>query len=143
MIIAESEFTIDSPQERVEELLMKAMISALQPEGMDASDERSFVAMVRAKIGPIGLPLDMVGEVVSPTNPMEFMIKFRGQGGIIWLNQKATFTLTPINEGKTEVMCQVDAEGMATLLKTLLMWRIRSFANEILQSFETRLRQWA
>lgn len=72
---------------------MKAMIDALQPEMMEASDEKSFRAVVKTKIGPIALPMRMAGEIISQFNPLEFMTKIRGQGGLIWLDQKAKLYL--------------------------------------------------
>ena len=143
MIIANRKFSVNSPLKRIEPLVMKAMINALQPERMEASDERSFRAIVRAKLGPIHLPMHMEGEITSPTNPLEFMIKLKGQGGIIWLNQKAVFSLTSLHGDQTEVSCKLVAANMATLMRIFLLWRVKSFAADILDGFEKQLRQWS
>ena len=143
MIIANRRFSINSPLERIEQLVMKAVIEALQPERLEASDEKSFQAMVKAKMGPLNLPMHMAGEIISPSNPLEFMIKLKGQGGLIWLNQKATFTLTSLDKDKTEVACELVAVGMAPLLRIFLLWKVKSFAADILGGFENQLRQWA
>jgi len=110
---------------------------------MEASDEKSFRAVVKTKIGPIALPMRMAGEIISQLNPVEFMIKIRGQGGLIWLDQKAKFILTSLAKGKTEVECELVAEGMSPIVRIFLIWRVKSFAAEILDGFEERLKQWA
>ena len=143
MIIAEDKFVINSSREKTEQLVMKAMISALQPERMHASDERSFRAMVRVNIGSIHLPVHMEGEITSPSNPLEFMIKLKGLDGIIWLNQKAIFTLKSIDGDTTEVASQLMAEAMSTVTRIFLLWKVKRFAAEILEDFEKYLRRWS
>lgn len=48
-----------------------------------------------------------------------------------------------IGEDKTEVACKTVAEGMATLLRVFLLWKVKSFAEDAFESLEERLRQWA
>ena len=68
MIIANKKFVIDSFLARAEQLVMKAIVEALQPEMMEASDEKSFRAVGKTKIGPIALPMRMAGEIISQFN---------------------------------------------------------------------------
>ncbi len=143
MIISERKFVINIPQERVEQLIMKAMVNALQPERLCASNDKCFRAMVRASIGPIKVPIDMEGEIMSLSNPLIFMMRLRGLWGIFCLNQRATFMLVAIDKDKTQIETKVIAEDMALLVKIFMLWKVKRFAVDVLDRFENQLREYA
>ena len=59
------------------------------------------------------------------------------------LGQKVTFTLTAVDEGKTEVVCKAVAEGMATVFRWPLLKKAQDFAGETLSRIEERLHKLA
>ena len=145
MIIAQRKFVIDSPRERIWELILRAVMRLMPFEKMEIKNPRSFGALLKVKIGPITLSMQAQGDIVDivPPESVVTVLKARGMGGLVWLNQRAIFTLTPVAEGKTEINCEVADEGMAPLLRTLLSWKVKSFTEEAFKGLEERLRQWA
>jgi len=144
MIIANREFTIDSSRERIWECVVKALMRCMPFEGIQFADERTFSALLRVRIGSIALPMRVTIEIVDieKLETIAANIKATGIWGLVWFNQKATFTLTTVEENNTEVTATIVAEGMAFLLRTLLLWKVKSFANDSLHSVERFLREW-
>lgn len=144
MIIADRKFTINSPRERIWEYIIRALMRCMSFEGMQFTDERSFSAILRMKMGFITLPVRVKMEIIDIVKLESIVttLQARGLGGLVWFNQKATFTLTTVDESKTEVASKMEAEGMAFLLRTLLLWKVKSFARETLDSLEVLLKQW-
>ena len=70
------------------------------------------------------------------------MLQVKGLG-VIHLAQKVTIALSPANEGKTEVVCQASVERMDTLIKLILLGKMRSFGGGILEGIEKRLKRLA
>ena len=95
-------------------------------------------------MGFISLPMNVEMDIidVSPLESLATVLKTKGMRGMVWLNQKATFRLTMMGEGKTEVACKTVEEGMSTLLRVFLLWKVKSFAEGAFKSLEERLRQW-
>lgn len=145
MIIAERKFLIESSQERIWELILKAVLRFMPFERIEILSDRSFRALLRIKMGFISLPMNVEMSImsVSPPESLVTVLKTKGMLGMVWLNQKATFRLTMIEDGKTEVACKTVEEGMATLLRVFLLWKVKSFAEDAFKSLEERLRQWA
>ncbi|MFC1872549.1 hypothetical protein ACFLYV_02375 [Chloroflexota bacterium] len=141
MIIAEKKCVINGSPELVEQLVMKAIISALRPEKLQASDERHFQAVVRVGLGLIRLSVDMAGEVLSPHNPLKFMIRLKGLAGVIRLELMSTFILKSNDVDTTEVVSQLRAEVMSIVISLFLLWKVKRFAVEILQGFENNLKR--
>ena len=145
MIIAEKKFVINSSQQRIWELLLKAVLRFMPFEKMRPLTEKSVRALLKVKMGFISMPMDVEVEVTE-ASPPEFMItmlRSKAMGGIVWINQKATFTLTPISEDKTEVACQIADDGMGIIVKLFLLWRVKTVSQEAFNGLEERLRQWA
>ena len=145
MIIAEAKFIVNTSRERIWQLLLKAMMNCVSFERMQLIDARNFQGQLTMKMGFISLPMDVKLELAD-LSPLEFLVtllKAKSLLGIIWLNQRATFTLLAVDKGKTEVSCQVAEEGMATLLRMFFLWKVKSFASLVLKGVEDRLRQWA
>jgi len=145
MVIAEKAFIISSSQQRIWEILMKAVLRFMPLERMKPQSEKSVRALLRVKMGLISLPLDVEVEIVdaSPPTLLVTTLRAKGMGGVIWLNQRSTFTLTSISEGKTEVACKIAEEGMAILLRVFFLKGIKDFAGDAFSKLEERLRQWA
>lgn len=144
-ILAERKFVISSSQQRIWELLLKSVLRFMPFERMRPLSEKSVRALLRVRIGFISLPLDVEVEVVdaSPPESMFTVLKSKGMGGLVWLNQKATFTLTPVTEGETEVACKIISEGMGPLVRVFLLRRVRIFAQNAFNRLEELLKQWA
>lgn len=145
MMIAEREFIIDSSRERIWALISKAVLRLMPFERMQIRSEKNFHAVLRMKMGIITLPVNVEIELVDICAPESLVttLKAKGMWGMFWLNQKSTFTLTAIGEDKTDVVCKIVDEGMAVLLRILLLWKVKYFAEDAFKNLEERLRQWA
>jgi carbon monoxide dehydrogenase subunit G len=145
MIIAESSFTIDSSQQRIWELLLKSVLRFMPFERIKPLSEKSVTALLKVRMGFISLPMNVMVEIVEATPPqlMVTVLEARGMGGIIWLKQRATFTLTSADDEKTEVGCKIALEGMGIMVRIFLMRLVKTFARDSFQGLEDRLRKWA
>ncbi len=145
MIITETKFIIESSRERIWQVLLKAMMSCLPFERMQLVDEKKFCAVLPIKIGFVALPMNVKIEIVdmSPPEVLETILKAKSLAGVIWLNQRATFTLQATDEGKTEVACRIVVEEMATLLRVVCLWKVKRFVADTFKEIEGRLKQWA
>jgi len=141
-------FVIQSPRQRIWELLMKAILRCLPLERITPISDNNVSALLRVKVLFISLPLD-VNVVTSDVNPDESvntLVKAKGLGGLIWLNQMFRFALRSLGEKETEVTCQVNYEGMSALLR--VSWfafapMIKGIATDTFDKLEKRLAQWA
>ena len=113
-------------------------------EGMQFADERSFSAILRMRMGFLTLPVRIKMEIIDivKLESIATTLQARGLGGLVWFNQKATFTLTTVDESKTEVASKMEAEGMATFLRIFLLWKVKSFARDSLDSVGVLLKKW-
>jgi len=145
MIIAEAKFIVNISRERIWQLLLKAMMNCVSFERMQLIDERNFHGQLPMKMGFIPLRMDVKLQLsdVSPLELLVTLLKAKSMLGIIWLNQRVTFTLRAVDKDKTEISCQVVEEGMATLLRVFFLWKVKSFASLVLKGVEDNLRQWA
>jgi len=145
MIIAERKFSINSSQQRIWDLLLKAVLSSMPFERMQVQSEKNVRALLKAKAWFISLPMDVEIEIVgiSPPESLVSVLKAKGMKGIIWLKQSSNFTLRPINESQTEVACTVEDGGMATILRMFMSGQVKAFTNDALNKVEERLKQWA
>lgn len=144
MILAERKFVINSSQQRIWELLLKSVLRFMPFERMRPQSEKSVRALLRVGVGFISLPMDVEVEVVntSPPESMVTVLKSKGMGGIVWINQRATFTLTPVSEGKTEVACKIEEDGMGIMVRLFLLWRVRTVAQDAFKGLNARLKRW-
>ncbi len=145
MIVADKNFILDSPRERVWQLLLRVVMRCMPFESMELVDEKNFVARLKIGIGFIAVPMRVqigITDIFEPES-LVTILKARGMGGMVWLNQKATFTLTSLSESKTQVTCNLVAQGMARLLRVFFLWKVKSFVQDSLDNIEALLRQWA
>jgi len=144
MIIGERKFIIYASRQRIWELLLRATLRLMPFERCNIHSQTEFSALLRTKMAFVSLPMQVEINIVDivPPESLGTILKAKGMGGIVWINQKSTFTLTPIDEGKTEVDCKIVAEGMASLLRMFFLPKVKSFAGDAFKNLEERLRQW-
>jgi hypothetical protein len=113
-------------------------------ERMKPLNESSVSALLRVKMGFMSLPMFVNVEVKETSAPehMVALINSKGMGGIIQIKQKATFTLTQVDEGNTEITCNIDDDGMGILIRVFLLWRIKTVARDTFNRIEELLTQW-
>jgi carbon monoxide dehydrogenase subunit G len=145
MLIAERKFIINASRQRIWDLLLRATMRLMPFERCNIRSQTEFDAVLKMKVGPITLPMQVDMQIVDiiPPESLDTMLKAKGMGGIAWINQKSTFKLTEISEGKTEVDAKIFAEGMSALLKSFFLPMIRNFAENSYKLLEERLTQWA
>jgi len=145
MIIAESNFSIESPRQRIWELLLKSVLRFMPFERIKPLSEKSVRALLKVKMGFISLPMNVMVEIVEATPPESLVtvLEARGMGGIIWLKQRATFKLASAGEAKTEVACKIALEDMGAIVKIFLLRKVKTFARDSFTGLEDRLRKWA
>lgn len=145
MLIAERTFVVDADRERIWELLLRATLRLMPFERCNIRSQTEFSALLRMKVAFISLPMQVDMNIVDivPPETLNTTLKAKGMGGIVWINQKSTFTLTSAGEGKTEVHAKIVAEGMAPILKMFFVPMVKSFARDSFKNLEERLKQWA
>ena len=127
---------------------MKAILRCLPLERITPLSDNNVSALLKVKVLFISVPL-YVNVVTSDVNPNESvvtLVKAKGLGGLMWLNQKFKFALKAAGEKETEVSCQVSYEGMSPLLRiTWLIFSpmIKGIARDTFAKLEQRLKQWA
>jgi len=143
--IGERKFVIDAPQERIWDLLLRATLRLLPFERCKIQSDTEFSAVLKMKVAFITLPMQVEMKLVDivPPETMNTLLKAKGMGGIAWINQRSTFKLTSIDEGKTEVEAKIVAEGMAPILRAFFLPMVKSFAGDSFKNLEERLKQWA
>ena len=144
MIVADKKIVIDSPRKRIWGFLLGAVMKGIPLENMELVDKKNFLALLKLRIGFLALPLHVRIEITDTFEPETLVtaVKAKGMGGMIWLNQGVTFTLTSLDESKTEVDCKFVAQGMSVLLRIFLLRRVKRFARDCLNAIENVLREW-
>lgn len=144
-VFSERKFVLEASQERIWGLLGRVIIDSLEMERFHARDDRNFNALTKVKVAFITITMQVSGTMtdISPPKALSVLLEVKGIGGMIQLNQKTTFTLSARNKDQTEMVCQMSGERIGFPLGIFLMPRVKSFAGEILESIERRLRQIA
>lgn len=134
MIVAEEKFVINTSQERVWELVGDAIIGSLQLERMQIMDENNFAGVVKMRMGFIRLPLHLKIQLVDVAAPSSLTAKVvaKTKPAMLAITEETKIVLTPINNSQTEVMAKASVGEMGPLLRLLLFWKIRSFAQDVL-----------
>lgn len=144
--LAERKFTIDASQERVWNLLGRVIFRSLPGlERIQIKDQDRFSALLRVTLGLITLNMDVNAEMVdiSPPQSLAVVLHMKGVGGMVRLNQKVMFALSPVHQNKTEVSSTAMGERAGPVFRIIFMRRAKSFAHDIFRSIEERLRQLA
>jgi len=144
MIIAERTITISASPQRVWEFIGEAMLTALKLGRLMPLDQNNFIAVLKVKLGFISLSMSVEGRITESCEPSSWVavINTRAMGGIIWLKQKASFVLTPVDENTTQIHSKMVAEGMSLPIRVFLLGMVRKVASETLDEFGSLLKQW-
>lgn len=145
MMIAEKTFKVAGSQEKIWEFLTKALLRSIPFEQVQFTDERGFSALLRLKVGSLTFPTKVTVAILNMVEPETFVAKISltGMGGIIQLDQIASFDVKGSNNAPTEVAAKLEAERMSPLLQTFLLWKVKSFARDSLNNVERLLKDWA
>lgn len=137
---------IEASRDRVWRLIGKVIFSSLSNmENVEILDENNFRAILRMKV--LGLPVNMKlkGEMVDISPPDSFSVKLliKGLGGWFQADQKVTFAMTPVEQGKTALACKATVENIGLLPRLLLLGEARRFARSTFEAIEKRLQELA
>ena len=145
-ILAQKDFVVNAPRERVWRLIGKVIFSVLPGmENMEILDENNFRAILRIKMMGSEWPLKLKGEMVDISPPESFSVKLflEGVGGIVKAGQKVSIAMIPVEETKTSVACKATLEEMGGLPRALFSGQARSFARTTFEAIEKRLKELA
>lgn len=145
-LIAEKNFAVAAPRERVWRLIGKVIFGILPGmEKVEILDENSFRAILRMKVLGVRLIMRLKGEMVDVSPPESFsvILLLEGPGGLFKAKQKVTFAMTPVENGKTSVACKATIENMEPLPRLLLLGQAQRFANSTFAAIEKRLKELA
>ncbi len=141
--IVQRQFVIEASQQRVWDLLGRTVYGCLPLEKMNIVNETTAYAVLRWRLGFISLPLDLKLELVDISPPGLLGSKIWVKKQVIQLVAlKVTFTLRPVNKGRTEVVCTAMEEGGGTILRWLLGGQQRSFTEGMFDSIRARLERF-
>ncbi len=141
-VLAERRFTVEASGQRVWKLLGRVIFDSLEMERFHAVDDRNFDALMKVEVASLKLPMKVKGEMTDITPLKGLTVRLDVDGmGLIHLNQEVSISISPVEGGKTEVVCRASLEKMGALFKPFLLGRMKAFAGKILQSLEERLRQ--
>ena len=141
--IVHRQFVIEASQQRVWDLLGRTVYRCLPLEKMNAVSETTAYAVLRLRLAFISLPLNVKVELVDISPPSSLGSKIWVKKRVIKLVAlKVTFTLRPVDEGKTEVVCTAMEDGRRTMLGWLVRGQQRSFTEGMFDSIRARLEQF-
>ncbi|MDP2932230.1 MAG: SRPBCC domain-containing protein [Chloroflexota bacterium] len=145
ILIAERKFVVEATPQRIWDLLLRATLRLMPFEKCYIESDTEFNAVLKLGMAFIKVPMQVNIKIVDMTPPQTMItaLKAKGMGGLAWINQKSTFVLTQAGENKTEVLCRLEAEEMAPLLRLFFIPRVKSFAGDAYKNLEERLKQWA
>ena len=145
-VLAERNFSVGAPQERVWRLIGKVIFSALPGlENVEILDENSFRGILRLKLLGVQMSNRIKGEIVDVLPPESFSVNLFlfGPGGLFTLTQRATFAMKEIDQSKTEITAKATADSVGFLFRFLLIGQARRFARSTLEAIEKRLKELA
>jgi len=145
MLVGERKFTVDASRQRIWDLLLRATMRLMPFERCNIRSQTEFTALLRIKVGPIKLPMQVQINIVDivPPESLNTILDSKGMGGLAWIKQKVTFKLSPVAENKTEVDSKTFAEGISPLLKLFFLPMVKGFVADSYKLLEERLKQWA
>jgi carbon monoxide dehydrogenase subunit G len=145
-VLAQKDFVVNAPRERVWRLIGKVVFSVLPGmENMEILDENNFRAILRVRMMGFEWPLKLRGEMTDISPPESFSVKLflEGVGGLVKAGQKVSIAMTPAEGSKTSVACKATLEEMGFLPRTLFSGQARSFARTTFEAIEKRLKELA
>ena len=146
MALAQKDFLVNAPRERVWRLIGKVIFSVLPGlENMEILDENNFRAVLRMKLFGLQISLKLKGEMVDMAPPESFGVKLflEGLGGLFRAEQKVSFAITPVEKDRTAVSCRAAMEDPGFLPRVFLLGQARKFAGSTFEAIEKRLQDLA
>ena len=146
LLLDQRNFVVGASQDRVWRLIGKVIFSSLPGlENMEILDENTFRALLRTQILGFRVSLKLKGKIVDMEPPNFFSVKLflAGPGGFFKADQKVTFAMTPVEQGKTALACKAAVENMGFLPRLLLLGEARRFARSTFEAIEKRLKELA
>lgn len=144
--LAERKFIVNAAPDRVWRLIGKVIFSVLPGmESMEILDENNFRSLLRVKMMGFEWILKLRGEMVDISPPEAFSVRLllEGLGGLVKADQKVALAMTPVENGKTSVVCRATVEDMGFLPRLLLLGEARRFARSTFGAIEKRLQELA
>lgn len=144
--IAERKFVVQAEPDRVWELLGPALLnSPLGLEKIEVLDEEHVRAETRMKMGPFKMTTKLSVSFLEMVEPKKMVtgMEATALGGIIHLDQRVIFNLTPKDDKNTEVACEALAGSKVPLLFVLLASKAKSVAGTTLAGIEETLKRTA
>lgn len=144
MIIAEKAFRVNGSQDKIWGCLTKALLNSMPLEQIDFVDEKRMSAVLRLKMSCLELPLRVNLEIsdIVEREILAAKIKATGLRGIIQLSLTVRFSLAGTNNRGCEVSGRLEAEEMSLPVRVLLLWKVKGFARDSLDTVERLLRAW-
>lgn len=141
--MVERHFAIDGPQQRVWDVLAKAIYQSVPLEKMNIVNEKTFYAELRWNLAFIRLTLNLEAKFVDISPPSFIGCILLVNKGMMRSSLKVMFTLRAVSESRTEVACVATAEGKGTggILGWILRTGQKTFAGKVFDSLEARLKQ--
>lgn len=140
-IVAQKQFVVEASPPRVWDLLGTVVYQSLPLEKVDIVSTDSFRAVLKWPMGFVTVPFDVKGKLVGMSRPASFGSVICVKWGLVRLGVKVNFTLKPVAESKTEVLCTAMEEGKRTVMGWILSGQQRSFAGSMFDSIRARLQQ--
>ncbi|HWL05117.1 MAG TPA: hypothetical protein VNQ99_09300 [Xanthobacteraceae bacterium] len=137
-LIASRDFVLDAPLPRVWDVLPASVIQGMPVEQMDVVSDTKITAVLRAKLGPLEIPVPLRVEVVEVTPLQSFSTRILAQKSLARSVLLVAFALTAVSDDETRVTCTA-REDNGSLVMRLLRWQQRHFADGIFSSIQKRL----
>jgi carbon monoxide dehydrogenase subunit G len=145
-VLAEKNFSVGAPPERVWRLIGKVIFSALPGlENIEILDENSFRGVLRLKLLGLQMSNRVKGEIVDvlPTESFSVNLILLGPGGLFTLTQRASFAMKEVDRNQTEITAKATADSVGFLFRLLLIGQARRFAQSTFEAIEKRLQDLA
>ncbi|MFH0914258.1 MAG: hypothetical protein V1849_03100 [Chloroflexota bacterium] len=133
-------FVLEAPQERVWELLGRAIYRSLPLEQMDVVSETTFRAILQWRVAGVNLPLKVKVSLDEINPPGSLGATIQATKGVINQTVKVKFTLSKISEKKTQVVCTASGGGGGAM-GWLVKGQQQNFTGGMFESLESLLKR--
>lgn len=138
MPLAQMQYRIGAPRQRVWERLASSIVQSMPIEQMRIVNDTCFRGVLRMKLAGMefALPIRVQAADISPEETLDALMTVKK--GIVESNLKVSFVLEAAGEESTSVRCTV-VEDKASPLMALLRGQQRRFAAEMFDNIRTEL----
>jgi len=140
VLLARQDFVIDAPLARAWDVLPAGVIQGLPVEQMDVLSDTKLTAVLRAKLGPLEIPVPLKVEIGDIAPLQSISATITAEKGIARSVLDVSFALSAVTDDQTRVTCTA-RESAGSPAMRLLRWQQRRFAREMFSSIERWLRQ--